>query len=57
MQHMCYILEIEKRYFYEDDVHLRSVGAFPLNPSEDRENKKEILDFLTRQIIKLLSVV
>lgn len=46
-----------KEIFYEDDVHLRSVGAFPLNPSEDRENKKEILDFLTRQIIKLLSVV
>ena len=40
--------------FYEKKGYLESVGAFPLSPSEDRENKKELLDYIKRIIVDLI---
>ena len=46
---------IKEKLFYEDkEIELDSVGAFPLNPGEDKINKKVlskfILDFLERLV-------
>lgn len=40
--------------FYEKKGYLESVGAFPLSPSEDRENKKDLMEFIRNIIVDLL---
>ena len=41
--------------FSEKNSNIKSVGAFPLNPGEDRENKNSIKNFILELIEKLLS--
>ena len=40
--------------FYEKKGYLESVGAFPLSPGEDRENKKELLEYIKKIIFDLI---
>ena len=46
----------EKEIFYEKEGALESVGAFPLNPRDDRENKKDLLEFLSKFILDLINL-
>ena len=46
----------EKEIFYEREGALESVGAFPLNPRDDRKNKKDLLEFLSDFIIDLINL-
>ena len=42
--------------FRESKGALESVGAFPLNPKDDRENKKYLLDFIHNFILDLVNL-
>ena len=46
----------EKEIFYEREGALESVGAFPLNPRDDRKNKKDLLEFLSNFILELINL-
>ena len=46
----------EKEIFYEREGALESVGAFPLNPRDDRKNKKDLLEFLSNFILDLINL-
>ena len=46
----------EKEIFYEKEGALESVGAFPLNPRDDRKNKKDLLEFLANFILDLINL-
>ena len=41
---------------YEKEGALESVGAFPLNPRDDRKNKKDLLEFLSNFILDLINL-
>ena len=44
----------EKRELYfEDDMRLKSVGAFPLNPGENKDKEDNLRDFIIEMIEKL----
>ena len=47
--------EDSKKIFYEKENSFKSVGAFPLNPGEDRENKKSLKNFILDLIEELLT--
>ena len=50
----------KKLYASDNEVEregaLESVGAFPLNPRDDRKNKKDLLEFLSDFIIDLINL-
>ena len=46
----------EKEIFYERKGALESVGAFPLNPRDDRKNKKDLLKFISDFILDLVNL-
>ena len=43
----------KKKLYYEDEMRLKSVGAFPLNPGRTSENRNELIDFIHDKILDL----
>ena len=43
----------KKRLYHEDEMKLKSVGAFPLNPGKTSDNRKELVDFIHNKILDL----
>lgn len=47
----------KKKLYHEDELRLKSVGAFPLNPGGASENKKELIDFIRDKILDLNGLI
>lgn len=47
----------KKKLYHEDEMRLKSVGAFPLNPGGASENKKELIDFIRDKILYLNGLI
>ena len=44
----------KRKLYYEDDIRLKSVGAFPLTPGENKGNEENLRDFIIEMIEKLV---
>ena len=44
----------KKKLYHEDEMRLKSVGAFPLNPGENKGNEENLRDFIIEMIEKLV---
>ncbi len=47
----------KKKLYHEEEMRLKSVGAFPLNPGGASENKKELIDFIRDKILDLNGLI
>ena len=44
----------KKKLYHEDEMRLKSVGAFPLNPGENKDKEELLRDFIIEMIEKLV---